>query len=440
MFSSRKTEFQEKRLESLTTPMESPEPFSHYNAETHGQTTRSEAEPSPIELAVAEQMAQPAEPVIPASDEAEMAESVPMQAEPMATRRQEPSNIPHINQLMQDDSINDILINGAGPVYVERAGILEATNLTFQTTEEVLAFAQELLKSVEREIDPKRPMIDTRLEDGSRVNIILPPMAVDGAHISIRKFPAHQITLDSMVQTHVLTEQVANFLKACAQTKLNMVISGGTGAGKTTMLNALSQYINRSERIVTIEDSAELQLQQPHVVRLETKEPTSLGDRTEEVNIRDLTRNALRMRPDRIILGEVRGAEAFDMLQAMNCGHEGSLATMHANSPRDAIMRLENMVDMGEMHLSQKFIRQQIVSALSIILQVNRFKDGSRRLTNITEVVGLENDTVVMQDLFTFQPRGEDENGRITGQFQWLGVLPRNKDLANMLRKTGVFK
>jgi len=426
--------------------MESPEPFSHYNAETHdnaethGQTTRSEAEPSPIELAVAEQMAQPAEPVIPASDEAEMAESVPMQAEPMATRRQEPSDIPHINQLMQDDSINDILINGAGPVYVERAGILEATNLTFQTTEEVLAFAQELLKSVEREIDPKRPMIDARLPDGSRINIIMPPMAVDGAHISIRKFPAHQITLDSMVQTHVLTEQVANFLKACAQIKLNMVISGGTGAGKTTMLNALSQYIARSERIVTIEDSAELQLQQPHVVRLETKEPTSLGDRTEEVNIRDLTRNALRMRPDRIILGEVRGAEAFDMLQAMNCGHEGSLATMHANSPRDAIMRLENMVDMGEMHLSQKFIRQQIVSALSIILQVNRFKDGSRRLTNITEVVGLENDTVVMQDLFTFQPRGEDENGRITGQFQWMGVLPRNKDLANMLRKTGVFK
>lgn len=436
MFSSRKTEFQEKRLESLAVSGEQARPLSRYEQEYEQEMEMAAPPPeaSAVELAVAEHISHnnPPTPAAPPQNAASQRASAPAE--------QYSASVANIHQLMRDDSINDILINGAGPVYVERAGILEQTGLYFETADEVMDFAYQLLKSVDRDIDTRRPMIDTRLEDGSRVNIILPPMAVDGAHISIRKFPAHQITLDSMVQTHVLTEQVANFLKACAQTKLNMVISGGTGAGKTTMLNALSQYINRSERIVTIEDSAELQLQQPHVVRLETKEPTTLGDRTEEVNIRDLTRNALRMRPDRIIIGEVRGAEAFDMLQAMNCGHEGSLATMHANSPRDAMMRLENMVDMGELHLSQKFIRQQIVSALSIIVQVNRFKDGSRRLTHITEVVGLENDTVVMQDLFTFQPRGEDENGRITGQFQWLGILPRNKELVNLLRKSGVFK
>lgn len=344
-----------------------------------------------------------------------------------------------INVLMEDDSINDVLINGTGPIYVERQGILQPTDMRFESEEQVADFGRRIVAALNRQIDEKRPMVDARLPDGSRVNIILPPMAVDGTHISIRKFPAHRITLAGMVKSGVMTEQVAVFLQACAKSKLNILISGGTGAGKTTMLNALSNYISVRERIVTIEDSAELQMQQPHVVRLESKAPSKIGDRTEEVNIRDLVKNALRMRPDRIIVGEVRGAEAFDMMQAMNTGHEGSMATLHANTPRDALLRLENMINMGDMHLSQKFIRQQIVSALSIIVQVNRFKDGSRRMTHISEVVGLEQETIVMQDLFTFNHWGEDGDGKVLGQFQWSSIIPRNKDLAEMARASGLF-
>lgn len=344
-----------------------------------------------------------------------------------------------ITQLMQDDSVSDVLINGVGPVYIERFGMLEQTNVRFNSADEVTDFAHRIVHALDRQIDDQRPLIDARLPDGSRVNIILPPMAVDGAHISIRKFPAHRITLRSMVDKGILTEQIATFLEYCAKAKINIIVTGGTGAGKTTMLNALSNYISHKERIVTIEDAAELQLQQPHVVRLESKIPGRIGDRAEEVNIRDLVRNALRMRPDRIIVGEVRGAEAFDMMQAMNTGHDGSMATLHANSPRDALLRLENMINMGDMHLSQKFIRQQVVSALSIIIQVNRFKDGSRRLTHISEVVGLEQETIVMQDLFTFVTQGEDSNGKVLGQFQWGNVIPRSKQLAEMARASGLF-
>ena len=344
-----------------------------------------------------------------------------------------------IAPLMRDDTISDILINGAGPIYVERAGMLEATRLKFNSEEEVVDFAARILAVLEREIDPLRPLVDARMPDGSRVNIIMPPMAVDGTTISIRKFPAHKITLDTMVEAGMITEGIGNFLKACGHAKINMIISGGTGAGKTTLLNSLSQFISHKERIVTIEDSAELQLQQPHVVRLETKRPTRQGRTDEEVNIRDLVINSLRMRPDRIIVGEVRGGEAFDMLQAMNTGHEGSMATLHANTPRDALSRLENMINMADMGLSQKFIRQQICSALTIIIQISRFRDGTRRITHITEVVGLENEIVVMQDLFTFHVKGEDENGRIIGQYEWGNIIPRCKELSEVARSSGLF-
>ena len=344
-----------------------------------------------------------------------------------------------ITPLMADDSISDVLINGCGPIYIERLGMIEQTDMHFNTHEEVYDFAQRIVQALGRKIDVDRPLIDARLPDGSRVNIIMPPMAVDGAHISIRKFPAQRITLEGMVSSGIMTMEVALFLKACAQAKLNLLVSGGTGAGKTTMLNALSNYISPKERIVTIEDSAELQLQQPHVVRLETKAPGKIGARDEEVNIRDLVKNSLRMRPDRIIVGEVRGAEAFDMKQAMNTGHEGSMATLHANSPRDALLRLENMINMGDMNLSQKFIRQQMVSALTVIIQLNRFKDGTRRMTHISEVIGMENETIVMQDLFTFNTFGEDAQGRIVGKFQWENIIPRNKDLAAMARASGLF-
>lgn len=351
----------------------------------------------------------------------------------------QPIDLGVLMPLMKDDTISDVLINGPGPIYVERKGLLEQTRLSFKTNEEINDFAKRIMDILGRTIDDKRPLIDARLPDGSRVNIIMPPMAVDGTTISIRKFPAHKITLDTMRESGVMPDGICDFLKACAKAKINLIISGGTGAGKTTMLNSLSHYISDKERIVTIEDSAELQLQQPHVVRLESKRPDRQGNKEDEVNIRDLVINSLRMRPDRIIVGEVRGGEAFDMLQAMNTGHEGSMATLHANTPRDALSRLENMINMADLHLGQKFIRQQIVSALTIIVQVNRFRDGSRRITHITEVVGLENDVIVMQDLFIFKVTGEDDNGKVLGQFEFCNVIPRCKELSEAARKAGVF-
>ena len=326
--------------------------------------------------------------------------------------------------LLEDDSVNDILINGPNYIYVERAGRLERTSLTFPSDAEVFKVAEAVAAQAGRAVNPRRPLLDARLPDGSRVNIIAPPLSVDGTVISIRKFSRRMITLDLMAQTRNLTPQLADFLKVAARCRLNILISGGTGSGKTTLLNAISQFIQSEERIVTIEDAAELKLQQPHVVRLETR-PIRLGQQDQEVTIRDLMKNALRMRPDRIIVGEVRGAEAFDMMQAMNTGHEGSLTTIHANHPRDAMSRLENMITMANLNLPSLAIRQQIASAIHLVIQVSRMRDGHRRIAYISEVVGMESDVITMQDLFTFQHKGEAEDGTINGDFKWSGIMPR---------------
>ncbi len=338
---------------------------------------------------------------------------------------QELSDLGPIMPLLDDDSINDILINGTKNVYVERKGKLEKTDITIPEESAVLEIANKIVRCVGRKLNPRRPLVDARLLDGSRVNIIAPPLAVDGTSISIRKFSRKKITLDSMVESNNLSAALGEFLKVCGKCRLNIVISGGTGAGKTTLLNAMSEHIDNEERIVTIEDAAELQLQQPHVVRLETRPLTSGIDRDEEVTMRDLVKNALRMRPDRIIVGEVRGAEAFDMMQAMNTGHEGSLTTVHANHPRDALSRLENMVSMANLQIPAKSIRYQIASALHLIIQISRMRDGHRRITYISEIVGMEGDVITMHDLFKFNVKGEDSQGRIAGDFEWSGIMPR---------------
>lgn len=330
-----------------------------------------------------------------------------------------------IRPLLDDDSINDILINGANNVFVERKGLLEKTDITFPSDHEVLDLAQKIVSGVGRKIDKKRPLVDARLADGSRVNIIAPPLAVDGTTISIRKFSKKKITLDVMAEQHNVSVALSEFLKIAAHCRLNIIISGGTGSGKTTLLNAISRYIDDRERIVTIEDAAELQLQQPHVVRLETR-PFHVGMKSgEEVSMRDLVKNALRMRPDRILVGEVRGPEAFDMMQAMNTGHEGSLTTVHANHPRDALSRLENMISMADLQIPVKSLRYQIASALHLIVQISRMRDGYRRVTYVSEVVGMEGDVVTMHDLFNFVQTGEDKDGRVVGEFKWSGIMPR---------------
>lgn len=335
------------------------------------------------------------------------------------------NNLGPITPLMQDDSINDVLINGANEIYVERNGVLEKTNITFPSDNDVFKIAENIVKAIGRRIDNNRPLVDARLLDGSRVNIIAPPLAVDGTTISIRKFSKRKITLDMMKKNKNISNGLGEFLKVAGRSRLNMIISGGTGAGKTTLLNAVSQHIDTTERIVTIEDAAELQLQQPHVVRLETQ-PFHVGmERGQEVTMRDLVKNALRMRPDRIIVGEVRGAEAFDMFQAMNTGHEGSLTTVHANHPRDTLSRLENMISMADLNIPAKSLRYQIASALHIIVQISRMRDGQRRVTFVSEIVGIEGDMITMHDLFNFVPSGEDQNGKIIGDFKWSGIMPR---------------
>ncbi len=330
-----------------------------------------------------------------------------------------------LQALLEDDGINDILVNGAGQVYIERSGILELTDVKFKNDEEVLAIAEKICHTVGRDLPTTRPLMDARLLDGSRVNIIAPPLAVDGTTISIRKFPKHKLTIEKMVEQRNMSENLAEFLKVCGRCRINIIISGGTGSGKTTMLNAISQFISHKERIVTIEEAAELQLHQPHVVRLETQPASASRNRDEEVSVRDLVRNALRMRPDRIIVGEVRGAEAFDMMQAMNTGHEGSLATIHANHPRDALSRLENMLSMANLHLPVKAMRFQVASSLHLVIQISRMRDGHRRITHISEIVGMEGDVITMHDLFTFQIKGEDDKGKIFGDFAWTGIMPR---------------
>jgi len=327
-----------------------------------------------------------------------------------------------LEPLLADETVTDIMVNGPKQVYVERRGKLEVTEIQFRDDQHVMNVATKVVTRVGRRIDESKPLVDARLPDGSRVNIIIPPLALDGPSISIRKFSKKTITLDIMAGQANISQPMATMLKIAARCRLNILISGGTGSGKTTLLNALSRMIDPAERTVTIEDAAELQLQQPHVVRLETRPPNLEG--SGEVTMRDLLRNALRMRPDRIILGEIRGAEALDVLQAMNTGHDGSMSTIHANSPREALTRLENMVGMTGINLPSRAVRTQIAAAVHLIAQVNRMRDGVRRVTHLMEVVGMEGDVITTQELFQFQFQGEGSDGKLRGVFQPSGVRP----------------
>jgi pilus assembly protein CpaF len=327
-----------------------------------------------------------------------------------------------LEPLLADETITDIMVNGAHQIYVERKGKLELTEVAFRDDAHVIHVATRIVTEVGRRVDESTPLVDARLHDGSRVNIIIPPLAIDGPTIAIRKFSKKEITLDTMARQGNLSPRLATVLKVAARSRLNILISGGTGSGKTTLLNALSRLIDHGERTITIEDAAELQLQQPHVVRLETRPPNIEGEG--EITMRHLLKNVLRMRPDRIILGEIRGEEAIDMLQAMNTGHDGSMCTIHANTPRDALTRLENMVAMAGFKLPAEAVREQIQSALHMIVQVSRMRDGMRRITHVTEVTGMEGDVVTTQDLFRYVCEGEDTDGRLVGRFQCNTIRP----------------
>jgi pilus assembly protein CpaF len=333
-----------------------------------------------------------------------------------------------IEPLLEDDSVTDIMINGPHKVYAERKGKLQLTEVRFRDEAHLLNIAQRIVTTVGRRVDETSPICDARLLDGSRVNVIISPLAVDGTSISIRKFSRQKITLEKMAEQGNISPKMCRLLQIAGRCRLNIIISGGTGSGKTTLLNAISKGIDEGERVVTIEDAAELQLQQPHVVRLETRPSNIEGNG--EVTMRDLVKNALRMRPDRIILGEVRGPEAVDLLAAMNTGHDGSLGTLHANRPREALTRLENMVNMAGLNLPVKAIRTQISDAVHLIVQISRMRDGIRRITHITEVVGMEGDVVVTQDLYTFQYQGEDDSGRLRGEHISTGLRPKFYDRA----------
>jgi len=327
-----------------------------------------------------------------------------------------------LEPLLADKSISDILVNGAKSVYVERRGKLEKTDVTFHDDAHLLNTIDRIVSAVGRRIDESSPMVDARLKDGSRVNAIIPPLAIDGPAMSIRRFAVELLSVNDLINLGTITAEVAKVLEVIVKARLNILISGGTGAGKTTMLNILSGFIPHDERIVTIEDSAELQLQQPHVVRLETRPPNIEG--RGEVSSRDLVRNSLRMRPERIIVGEVRGGEALDMLQAMNTGHDGSLTTVHANTPRDSLSRIENMVSMTGIAFPIKALRAQISSAIDVVMQVSRLEDGTRRLTSLQEVNGMEGDIITMSDLFAFERQGMAENGKVLGRLKATGVVP----------------
>jgi pilus assembly protein CpaF len=331
-----------------------------------------------------------------------------------------------LEPLLEDDGITDIMVNGPNRVFVEQQGKLVLSGVRFRDPQHVLNIAQRIAGGIGRRIDESSPMVDARLPDGSRVNIVVPPLSLDGTCISIRKFARRRIELSTLVGYRSLSEPMAKALEIFSRARLNVIISGGTGSGKTTLLNAMSRMIDAGERIVTIEDAAELQLQQPHVVRLETRPPNLEGHG--QIAQRDLVRNALRMRPDRIIIGEVRGAEAFDMLQAMNTGHDGSMSTVHANNTRDALARIENMVMMGSVSLPPRAIRQQIASAVHVIVQVQRMRDGVRRVTQGSELSGLEGDVMVTQDLFSFEFQGEHRDGTIRGTYRSAGVRPSFMD------------
>jgi pilus assembly protein CpaF len=327
-----------------------------------------------------------------------------------------------LEPLLEDDEVTDVLVNGPFDVYVERRGKLEKTAARFRDAQHVVSVAQRIAAAVGRRIDEASPMVDARLADGSRVNIVLPPLVLNGGSISIRKFPKRGLTLETMVRQGNLSAEMARVLQIAARSRLNILIAGGTGSGKTTLLNAVSQHVDRDERVITIEDAVELRLLQPHVVQMETRPPNIEG--AGHIPQRELVRNALRMRPDRIIVGEVRGAEAFDMLQAMNTGHDGSMSTVHANSPRDALYRVENMVMMANLSLPLKAIRMQVASALNLLVQIERMRDGIRRVQSIAEIAGMEGDVITVRDLFSFRHHGEKRDGTIDGEFESARMRP----------------
>jgi pilus assembly protein CpaF len=338
-----------------------------------------------------------------------------------------------LEPLLADPTISDILVNSYSSVYIERRGKLEKTTVSFKDDEHLRRVIERIVSTVGRRIDEAQPMVDARLPDGSRVNAIIPPLALDGPVLSIRRFGVEPLKMAKLIESGELTKEIAILFEMCVRARLNIIISGGTGAGKTTLLNAMSAFIPADERIVTIEDSAELQMQQPHVVRLETRPPNIEG--RGEVTQRDLVRNTLRMRPDRIVIGEVRGGEAIDMLQAMNTGHDGSLTTIHANSTRDALARLEVMVQMTGMRLSDRAMRQQIASAVNLVIQVARLTDGTRRIVSISEITGMEGETISMQEIFQFERTGVDGTGKVIGRFRTTGIRPR---FAERLKQYGM--
>lgn len=327
-----------------------------------------------------------------------------------------------LEPLLSDKTVSDILVNGSNQVYIERRGKLELTEVQFSNDAHLLNIIDRIVSSVGRRIDESSPMVDARLKDGSRVNAIIPPLAIDGPSVSIRRFAVELLSMQNLIELQTLSERIAQVLKAVVKARLNILISGGTGSGKTTTLNIMSGYIPANERIVTIEDSAELQMQQPHVVRLETRPPNIEG--RGEVSQRELVRNSLRMRPDRIVIGEVRGAEALDMLSAMNTGHDGSLTTIHANTPRDALSRIENMVSMTGINFPAKALRNQIASAIDLVIQVERQEDGKRRMVSVQEINGMEGEIITMSELFCFQRTGIDEQGNVLGHFKATGIVP----------------
>jgi pilus assembly protein CpaF len=338
-----------------------------------------------------------------------------------------------LEPLLQDPTINDILVNGPKQVYVERAGVLEESSIMFKDNAHLMNIIDKIVSAIGRRIDESSPMVDARLADGSRVNVIIPPLALDGPHISIRRFGHLPIGEDDLLRNQTLTQPMFELLRGAVRSRLNIVISGGTGAGKTTLLNVLSGFISDKERIVTIEDSAELQLKQRHCVRLETR-PANIEGRG-AVMQRQLVVNSLRMRPDRIIVGEVRGEEALDMLQAMNTGHDGSLTTVHSNSPRDALARIETMAMMANLNLPEKAVRRQMASAITLVVQISRFNDGTRRVTHLTEITGMEEDIVSMQDVFVFEKQGVSSDGRVLGTFTATGIRPK---FADRLKASGI--
>jgi pilus assembly protein CpaF len=339
-----------------------------------------------------------------------------------------------LEPLLRDGTINDILVNTYRNVFVERKGVLERVTATFQDDAHLMRVIDRIVSRVGRRVDDSSPMVDARLTDGSRVNAIIPPLAVDGPLLSIRRFPAERLKADDLVSLGAMTQPMLDFLASCVKARLNCLISGGTGAGKTTLLNVLSSFISSRERIVTIEDAAELQLNQDHIVRLETRPANVEGKGA--IRQRQLVVNALRMRPDRIVVGEVRGEEALDMLQAMNTGHDGSLTTVHANTPRDALTRVETMIAMGATNLPEKAMRQQIASAIQLIVQQTRLADGSRKVTTVSEITGMEGDVITTQDIFVFEKMGVNKEGKVIGRFRATGVRPK---CAERMKAGGIF-